>query len=137
MQQIETGSARAARSGPPAVIAAGYDLWPLLRLEPARTYWNSTFWFVPFFALAIYLAYEFFLKFDPENYQENSGERLDEGTFKLQSRKDILDEFRECQRVRRWIQPPGAVQSNIGSRLRSQSKPRALTMNFIKGDSAS
>lgn len=47
--------------------------WSLLEL-----YWNSPFWFILFFALAIYLAYEFFLKFDPERYQENSGERLDE-----------------------------------------------------------
>lgn len=46
--------------------------WSLLEL-----YWNSPFWFILFFALAIYLAYEFFLKFDPEDYQENSGERPD------------------------------------------------------------
>ena len=47
--------------------------WSLLEL-----YWNSPFWFILFFALAIYLAYEFFVKFDPENYQENSSERPDE-----------------------------------------------------------
>ncbi|MDE0697298.1 MAG: hypothetical protein OXH76_15865 [Boseongicola sp.] len=45
--------------------------WSLLEL-----YWNSPFWFILFFALAIYLAYEFFLKFDPENYQENSSDGL-------------------------------------------------------------
>lgn len=121
-------------------MAAGSDPWPLLRLEPSRTALEQPFLVhsvIPFFALAIYLAYEFFVKLDPENYRENSGKRLDEWTLKLQSRKDILDEFRECQRSRRRIQSPGAVQANIGSGLRSQSKPRASTMKFIKGDSAS
>lgn len=47
--------------------------WSLLEL-----YWNSPFWFILIFALAVYLAYEFFVKFDPDNYQENSGDRLDE-----------------------------------------------------------
>ena len=47
--------------------------WSLLEL-----YWNSPFWFILFFALATYLAYEFFLKFDPEDHLENSGERQDE-----------------------------------------------------------
>ncbi len=47
--------------------------WSLLEL-----YWNSPFWFILIFALAVYLAYEFFVKFDPEDHQGNSGERLDE-----------------------------------------------------------
>ena len=79
-------------------MAAGSDPWPLLRLEPSRTALEQPFLVhsvIPFFALAIYLAYEFFVKLDPENYRENSGKRLDEWTLKLQSRKDILDEFRE------------------------------------------
>ena len=58
----------------PVVVAEGCDHWPLIRLTLLEQYWNSPSWFILYFALAVYLGYGFFVKFDPEYSQGNSGE---------------------------------------------------------------
>ena len=46
--------------------------WALLEL-----FWGNGFWFMVFGSIGAYLAYEFFLRFDPDAYGD-SEERMDE-----------------------------------------------------------
>ncbi len=46
-----------------AITTGACLFWGLLELS-----WGNMFWFLLFGSLGAYLAYEFFLRFDPEDY---------------------------------------------------------------------